>query len=171
MTLAPLLVAGLGLMCFVVHLRCKAGEDAKRQLRASYVSWFLLGTYLIYPSVSTTLFQTLRCEVFAAPEYEGDEHVVSYLRADLRLECGNGDLSDLESGNGFHWDSQYNSMWQYAIAFIFVYPIGEWAHRDCPSSVTLKSRISAQEFPCSILSYCTQTRHNSAGAVRVDCRG
>ena len=66
MTLVPLLVAALGLVCFVVQLRRTTGPEAKRQLGAAYFYWFLLGTLMIYPSVSTTLFQTQRCEFFAA---------------------------------------------------------------------------------------------------------
>ena len=54
----------------------------------------------------------------------GDEHVDSYLRADPRLKCGDGDLSDLESGHGFHWDSEYTFMWWYSVSFTLVYPIG-----------------------------------------------
>ena len=94
-------------------------DDAKNQLTASYVYWFLLGTYMIYPSVSTTLFQTQRCEFLAAPEYEGDKSVIAYLRADARLECGYGELSD------FNWNPRYNSMWYYAMTFIVVYTFGE----------------------------------------------
>ena len=119
MTLVPLLVAALGLACFVVHVRHTTGTEAKRQLRAAYFGWFLLGTYMIYPSVSTTLFQTQRCEFLAAPEYEGDKSVIAYLRADARLECGYGELSD------FNWNPRYNSMWYYAMTFVVVYTIGE----------------------------------------------
>ena len=124
MTLVPLLLIALELSCFGVHWLYTRDEAAKNQLPASYFGYFLAGTYLIYPSVSTTLFQTLRCEVFDTPEYEGDEHVDSYLRADPRLKCGDGDLSDLESGHGFHWDSEYTFMWWYSVSFTLVYPIG-----------------------------------------------
>ena len=112
MSLGPLFLTVLGLACLGVHLLRTTGREAKQQLKASYFSTFLMGTYLIYPSVSTTFFQTLRCEVLRYPEDEGDEHVVSYLLADPRLKCGYGDRSDLESGHGFHWDQQYNLIWQ-----------------------------------------------------------
>ena len=69
MTLGPLLIFALGLGCFAIHRRSTPEPDVS----ASYAYWFLLGTYLIYPSVSTTLFQTLRCEVFVAPEDEEGE--------------------------------------------------------------------------------------------------
>ena len=139
MSLGPLFLTVLGLACLGVHLLRTTGREAKQQLKASYFSTFLMGTYLIYPSVSTTLFQTLRCEVFDTPEYEGDEHVDLYLRADPRLKCGHGDRSDLQPappvGHGFHWDSEYTSMWWYSVFFIVVYPAGEWRIRSVLSQV------------------------------------
>ena len=140
MSLGPLFLTALGLACFGVHLRCTTGREAKQKLKASYFSTFLMGTYLIYPSVSTTLFQTLRCEVHPYPEYEGGEHVVSFLRADPRLVCGRGDLSDLESGlfsHGFHWDPQYNLMWWYSVAGFAVYPLGKWCAIICIRRIDL----------------------------------
>ena len=97
MTLGPMLLIALGMVCFGVHLLCTRGEnEAKRnQLRASYFSVFLVGTYLIYPSVTTTLFQTLCCEVFDTPEYEGDGTPICILSYDPRLKCGHRDRSDL----------------------------------------------------------------------------
>ena len=80
----------------------------------------MVGTYLIYPSVSTTIFQTMRCEMFEAPRFEGDDYVISYLRVDMRLECGRG-----EPGKTFNWDPQYLTMYWYAAGCIVLYPIGE----------------------------------------------
>ena len=58
---------------------------------------------------------------------------MSYLRADLRLECGRGARSALGVGGGFDWDERYNAMWWYSFWFSFVYPLGaeEMAARDC----------------------------------------
>ena len=123
MTLAPLVITSIGLLVSLVH---QSRVADKAHLRAWYFGWFLAGTYLIYPSVSTTLFQTLRCEVFNSPAIEGDDHVVAYLRADLRLECGRGTLTEFQTiGGDFEWNSRYNMMWWYAVAFVFVYPFGE----------------------------------------------
>ena len=49
----------LGLVCFIVHKQFIKDAQARLELVGAYVGWFLLGTYLIYPSVSTTLFQTM----------------------------------------------------------------------------------------------------------------
>ena len=49
---------------------------------------------------------------------------MSYLRADLRLECGRGPRSALGVGGGFDWNQRYNSMWWYSLWFCFVYPFG-----------------------------------------------
>ena len=136
MTLGPLSIVGFGLACFLAHLRSTTGSFVGwfEKLKASCLGWLVLATYMIYPSVSTTLFQTLRCEVFPAPEAEEDERVVAYLRADLRLECGHGDLADFQSGHGFHWDAQYTTMWWYSMFFVLVFPIGECgAPAECDS--------------------------------------
>ena len=82
MTLGPIIVAALTF----IAVRTSGG----RQARESFFNFFLLGTFFIYPSTSTVLFQTFRCEAFRAPTTEGDDYVESYLRADLRLACASG---------------------------------------------------------------------------------
>ena len=127
MTLAPLLVFALGYAGFKVHTQQMTDDTSNKHLQDVYLFWFLLGTYMIYPSVSTTLFQTQRCEFFDWPEEEGDDHAIAYLRVDLRLECGHGRVS--KSMSDFHWNTQYDLMWTYAMLFVLVYPIGEERNR------------------------------------------
>ena len=95
-------------------------SEQEKELTASYFERFLLGTFLIYPSASLTLFQTMRCEEFEVPAFEGDDYVMSMLRVDLRLECGQGS----RSSDGFQWNSEYDFMWRYAACFTLLYPIG-----------------------------------------------
>ena len=123
-TLGPLVLTALGALCLRVQQQRTPSLDARTRLAAQYFGVFLLMTYLVFPSATTTLFQTFRCEVFDHPEYEGDEFVVSYLRADLRLECGRGPRSALGVGGGFDWNQRYNAMWWYSLWLCFVYPLG-----------------------------------------------
>ena len=125
MTLGPIIVAALTF----VAVRTSGG----RQARESFFNFFLLGTFFIYPSTSTVLFQTFRCEAFRAPTTEGDDYVESYLRADLRLACASGSSSALESGD-MSWDPEYTAMWSYSLCFVLVYPLGEREPCMCVSS-------------------------------------
>ena len=57
-------------------------EAAKKTLSAHYFAAFLFVSYLVYPGVSTTLFQTLRCESFDEPAVIARAHfevVVSFI--------------------------------------------------------------------------------------------
>ena len=127
MTLGPIIVATLTLIVVCVYSRCTL--TAGRKARESVFNFFLLGTFFIYPSVSTVLFQTFRCEAFHAPKEEGDDFMDSYLRADLRLACAHASGSALRSfgSDDANWDPQYAAMWWYSLCFVFVYPLGERA--------------------------------------------
>ena len=133
MTLGPIIVATLTF----VAVRTSGGG---RQAREALFNFFLLGTFFIYPSTSTVLFQTFRCEAFRAPTSEGDDYVESYLRADLRLACASGSSSALESG-GMTWDPDYVAMWSYSLCFVFVYPLGERAAARCVFEKTAAERM------------------------------
>ena len=123
MTLGPIVVAAL---IFVAVRIC-----GDRKAQESFANFFLLGTFFIYPSTSTVLFQTFRCEALSAPKAEGDDHMESYLRVDLRLACTYGSSSALSSGDGIIYDTQYAAMWSYSLCFVFVYPLGERAAAVC----------------------------------------
>ena len=122
MTLGPIIASTLAVVALRIYPWRTAA--AGRKARESFFNFFLLGTFFIYPSVSTVLFQTFRCEAFRAPTTEGDDYIESYLRADLRLACASGSSSALES-DGMAWDPQYSAMWSYSLCFVFVYPLGE----------------------------------------------
>ena len=124
MTLWPIIVTTLTVVA--MHIYPWRTAAAGREARESFFNFFLLGTFFIYPSTSTVLFQTFRCEAFSAPTSEGDDYVESYLRADLRLACASGSSSALESGD-MNSDPQYAAMWWYSLCFVFVYPLGERA--------------------------------------------
>lgn len=78
-TLCPL--AGLGVLgatYAVATRRNRRSENARSNVRRKHLSMVLLLTFVVYSSVSSTLFQTFGSD-------EVDEGVV-YLRADYRIE-------------------------------------------------------------------------------------
>ena len=126
MTLGPIVVATLTFLAFSVSRRWRTAAVG-RETPKSFFNFLLLGTFFIYPSTSTVLFQTFRCEAFEAPKEEGDDFMESYLRADLRLACAHGSDSAPRSfgSDDITWDPQYSAMWWYSVCFVFVYPLGK----------------------------------------------
>ena len=53
-TLGPLVLTALGVVCLRVQQQRTPSPVARARLAARYFGVFLLGTYLVYPSVSTT---------------------------------------------------------------------------------------------------------------------
>ena len=52
-TLGPLVLTALGAACLRMQQRHTPSPEARARLTARFVGVFLLGTYLVYPSVST----------------------------------------------------------------------------------------------------------------------
>ena len=85
--------------------------EKSRQFEATknkYLNIFFYLTYLILPSVTTTIFQLFVCQNID-PNNEDDSQYDLYLKADMTISC----------------QSDYYKSWLvYGIAMIFVYPIG-----------------------------------------------
>jgi hypothetical protein len=73
-----------------------------------YLTYFLYFTYLVFPSVSTTIFQTFLCTDID-PSHSYTSSGDFYLTSDMTISCS----------------SSYYYNWRlYAILMIFVYPVG-----------------------------------------------
>ena len=101
-TIAPLVV--LMALCgtySVAQKRNQGSEDAMREVQHKHLSAGLFVAFLVYSSVSFTIFQTFGCETL--------DDGVSYLRADYSLTCDT---------------DRYAIYRAYAIVMLCVYPIG-----------------------------------------------
>jgi hypothetical protein len=93
MTLVPLVLStGLG----IKYKLSKSDEQ-----RNKCVAWFLKLTYLVFPGVSTVVFQAFPCYTF--------DDGSSYLKADLSIDCN---------------APEYSGMVTYAVLMTIMYPIG-----------------------------------------------
>lgn len=90
-TLGPLLaLCALG-VCFQVAARRNHGsQEALQAVRRKHFSMALLVTFLVYSSVSSTVFRMFGCETLD----DGRE----YLRADYTIECTTGKHKALQVG-------------------------------------------------------------------------
>ncbi|CAN0250034.1 unnamed protein product [Scytosiphon promiscuus] len=103
-TLGPLVVVGLLGITYriAIYRSSSAGGDAVvEKIRYRHQTVLLLVTFLIYSSVSSTVFQTFACEKLD----DGAE----YLRADYSIQCT---------------DAKHKNFEIYAGIMIFVYPVG-----------------------------------------------
>ena len=120
-TLSPILVAGLLFVAFLVeytyHRRQiqankyrKKGEKAAKfnATKEKYLNYWFYLTYMILPSVTTTIFRTFICTNID-PNHEDNSGSDYYLVADMSISC----------------ESEYYWNWlAYACVMIVVYPIG-----------------------------------------------
>lgn len=101
-TVGPIVTMGvLGLTYAVGCRRNRVREAALNKVRRKHVSVALWITFLIYSSVSSTLFQMFSCETL--------EDGNTYLRADYRIECSS---------------TKHQTLQIYAGLMILVYPVG-----------------------------------------------
>lgn len=101
-TLGPLLVAGILMATFAVaRSRNRHSPAGTQAAKHKHLSIALFIVFVVYSSVSFTVFQTFACETL------DDE--VTYLRADYSLTCST---------------SRHTAMMAYAGVMIFVYPVG-----------------------------------------------
>ena len=101
-TIGPLIVLALLAATYTIAKRRSSGSEAALQkIRHKHVSMVLLISFLVYSSVSGTVFQTFACDPL-----DDDRE---YLRADYRIECTS---------------SKHQAFQVLAGIMIFVYPLG-----------------------------------------------
>ncbi|CAM9385517.1 unnamed protein product [Laminaria digitata] len=98
-TLGPFVVVGLLAMTYWIATR--RDSTVVEKIHRKHQTAFLLLTFLIYSSVSSTVFQTFACETL--------DDGVEYLRADYRIHCT---------------DATHKTFEVYAGIMIAVYPLG-----------------------------------------------
>lgn len=103
-TTGPLVAVGLLSMSYWIAMRrssASADTALVEQIRHKHLTALLLLTFLVYSSVSSTVFQTFACETLD----DGKE----YLRADYRIHCT---------------DAKHKAFEVYAGIMLAVYPVG-----------------------------------------------
>jgi hypothetical protein len=120
-TLAPIMLSILLCMFFFIEYgnqrrqiqrnkQRQKGEKAAafNRIKEKYLNYFFYLSYLVLPSVTTTIFQTFLC-TDVDPDREDSDESDSYLTADMNISC--------------HSDYYKNGV-AYAVCMICVYPIG-----------------------------------------------
>ena len=102
-TIWPLAVLGLLSMTYAIALRRNSayGDGRREHIRNKHMTAALLLLFLVYSSVSSTLFQ-----MFACDSIDGGE---TYLRSDYRIMCT---------------DTKHRALQVYAAIMIALYPVG-----------------------------------------------
>lgn len=101
-TLGPLVaLVILGVTYSLAVSRNRDSQEAIQRVEQKHVSMALLITFLVYSSVSSTVFRMFACEELDDGNY--------YLRADYDIECDS---------------RQHRALQLYATVMIFVYPVG-----------------------------------------------
>lgn len=101
-TLGPLMALGIvGVTCSVAVYRNRDSQEAIQRIKQKHASMALLITFLVYSSVSSTVFRMFACE--------GLDDGNIYLRSDYNIECDS---------------RQHRALQVYAGIMIFVYPVG-----------------------------------------------
>ena len=101
-TIGPLVALALLAATFTVATRRNRGsEPALEIVRHKHMSMVLLISFLVYSSVSATIFQVFACEPLSDQK--------TYLRADYSIECDS---------------SKHQAFQVFAGVMIFVYPLG-----------------------------------------------
>ncbi|CAM9418417.1 unnamed protein product, partial [Ascophyllum nodosum] len=101
-TIGPMIGLGiLGITYISAASRHRSCQTSQRNVRDKHVSMVLLLTFLVYSSVSSTVFQMFACEVL--------DDGKNYLRADYRIECDSDKHKVLEI---------------YSSIMVLIYPLG-----------------------------------------------
>ncbi|CAB1096488.1 unnamed protein product [Ectocarpus sp. CCAP 1310/34] len=103
-TLGPLVAVGFLVMTYRVAVRrngTAGGQTPADNTRHKHLSALLLLTFLIYSSVSSTVFQTFACETL--------DDGIEYLRVDYTIHCT---------------DAKHKAFEVYAGIMVVVYPVG-----------------------------------------------
>ncbi|CBJ33597.1 conserved unknown protein [Ectocarpus siliculosus] len=103
-TIGPLVVAGFLAMTYGIVIRrhsASADTGGLEKIYHKHQTALLFLTFVVYSSVSSTVFQTFACETL--------DDDVEYLRADYRIHCT---------------DAKHKAFKVYAAIMIVVYPVG-----------------------------------------------
>ena len=101
-TLGPLVALGALAVCFKVATRRNQGSNEALQIvRRKHFSMALLITFLVYTSVSSTVFRVFDCETL-----DGGK---DYLRADYTIECTDAKHKASQVGCALHWNCRVSS--------------------------------------------------------------
>lgn len=93
-TLGPLVALAVLAVCFkVATQRNRGSEDALKSVRRKHFTMALLVTFLVYSSVSSTVFRVFDCEML--------DDGTDYLRADYAIECTTAKHRAFQVGRGF----------------------------------------------------------------------
>jgi hypothetical protein len=113
-TLFPLSLIGILATMFSVHMFCafrnQSSVEKIEETVAKYITFFFLITYLVLPSVTTTIFGAFQCKNIDPDGLLPD--TPTYLLLDMSIPC-----TGPNSGR-----YQFGVSW--AIAMIIVYPVG-----------------------------------------------
>lgn len=100
-TLGPMVLLALLAATYMCARMANSSANALPHIRKRHLSVVLWMTFLIYSSVSSTVFQTFACDAL--------DNGSSYLRSDHSLACNDG---------------RHDSFRAYASVMILVYPFG-----------------------------------------------
>ncbi|CAM9093171.1 unnamed protein product, partial [Laminaria digitata] len=100
-TIAPLVVLLMLACAYYVAKKYKNSNHGMLVVRDRHISAALFVIFFVYSSVSSTIFQTFRCDPL--------DDAVEYLRADYRLTC---------------WSAKHKAHMVYASLMAIIYPLG-----------------------------------------------
>ena len=104
--LAPLVVAGVVVLVFILRSCYGYGPKGKRAGMLRALPWLLMLSFMVFPVVSSAAFRAFSCERFDT----GRE----FLRADLSVECS----------TTTHVSEEHEAAKSLAMAAIMIFPVG-----------------------------------------------
>ncbi|CAE7492216.1 unnamed protein product [Symbiodinium sp. CCMP2592] len=125
----------LAVVCYFRVWSLNAEKRQRDEIQSNFIGAALMVAYLVLPSVSSTIFDTFKCQSFSLD----DERVGRFLQADLAIDC-NAEV--------------HNRFMIYAGIMTVVYPVGIpiwmaaslWRHRrSIDPSVSMHEMLKAQE--------------------------
>ena len=109
MTALPIVFSLLIFLFGELAAMCATAKKAK-SIRTTYFGAFLLLTFVVFPSVSTTVLRFYNCVSYEEGFSDGSTETIEVLEADHDISCTS---------------PSYKGIWStYALAMLFVYPVG-----------------------------------------------
>jgi len=109
MTALPIVFSLLIFFFGELAAMCATAKKAK-SIRTTYFGAFLLLTFVVFPSVSTTVLRFYNCVSYEEGFSDGSTETIKVLEADHDISCTS---------------PSYKGIWStYALAMLFVYPVG-----------------------------------------------